>query len=552
MLRVLSRCSSIALQRDAAVFDVCVVGAGPAGLAAAIKLKQLRPETQVCVLDKAAEIGAHTVGGGLFDPRALHELFPNWEHLDSPVTTKLSEAGGLILTDTGSIPLPKAGLLHKIDRTGLYMVSQHSLVKWLAKKAIELGVSVYPSLSASELAFSSFGSVIGVIVKDTGVKLDGSFKPDYKRGVEVRAKQTLISEGCRGHLAEQLIDKFRLREWGSATKEEPANQTYGLGMKEVWRLPDNSKAGKLLHTFNWPLESDCFGWGFLHWIDMDLHAGFIMSLDYYNPYLDPQKEFQRFKTHPEIRHFFESAECRQFSGKAVNLGGYYSLPRVTFPGGMLLGCSAGFYNPAKAEGVNNAIKSGLLAAQAVTEGLQSNKAAYVELKRYEELVETSWLHEDLIQDRNYRQYFSRNLWVGIPQAWFSFKWLKGKQIFINNERRGKARTNADITDKAEGHTPPAYPEPDNKISFDKETCAKLARVYHEPDQPEFIKQRKVPIENIKGYIRSLDHIEVRVCPVGVFDTGSPAQCIHCKACDIKVPNLQWGPPEGGEGPFYEA
>jgi electron-transferring-flavoprotein dehydrogenase len=549
MFPAIRRASSIALQRETAVFDACIVGAGPAGLAAAIKIKQLKPDAQVCVLEKAAEVGAHTVGGGLLDPRALYELLPHWETLDSPIKTKVTEVKGLILTDTSSIALPQSAMLHNLNQSGLHLVSQPSLVKWLASQAQALGVSIYPSLTASELAYSSFGSVIGVSVKDVGVDRGGNFKTNYKRGVEVRAMQTLLSEGCRGYLSEQLFKKYRMREWGSAEKEEIAVQTYGLGLKEVWRLPNSSRSGQVLHTFNWPLDSDCFGWGFLHWIGQDLHIGLVVSLDYYNPFIDPQREFQRFKTHPDIRHYLEGAECVQFGAQSINLGGFYSLPRLSFPGGLMLGCGAGLFNPAKAQGVNNAIKSGIIAGEAVAEALLENQAAHLELTRYEDLVRRSWLHEDMVQDRNYRQFFSRSLWAGIPQTWLSFKWLKGKRHLFNMERRGTAISNADITDRAEGHTPPAYLEPDGVLTFDKATSARLSRAMHEPDQPDFIKPREVPNVKLERYKDSLLKIEARVCPTGVFDLSTASACVHCKACDIKVSYLEWTPPEGGEGPF---
>jgi electron-transferring-flavoprotein dehydrogenase len=382
----------LSVLREVLHCDVCIVGGGPAGLSAAIKLKQISPGLDVCLLEKAAEIGAHIVSGNVLEPRALDELIPNWRSLDSPIKTKVRRDRLLILSETAAVQVPDFLVPSTMQNEGNYVVSLSQVCRWLGAYAEQLGVQIYPGFAAAEVMYSDAGYVTGVATGDFGVGKDGQPKPTFQRGIEIKAKQTLLAEGCRGSLSEKLMQRFHLRDYVDNGRKVSL-QTYGIGIKEVWEVkPQVFKSGLVIHTTNWPLASDVYGGGFVYHMQPNLvHVGLVVGLDYANPYLSPYKELQRYKTHPEIRQFLEGGHCVAYGARAVNEGGYNSVPKLTFPGGALIGCSAGFLNSAKIKGTHTAMKSGMMAAEAVAEIVGSERAEGAEPLKYQYLYKRSWV-----------------------------------------------------------------------------------------------------------------------------------------------------------------
>jgi electron-transferring-flavoprotein dehydrogenase len=392
MWRLIRRSLST-VPREVIDCDVCIVGGGPSGLAAAIKLKQINAGLEVCLLEKAAEVGAHILSGNLFEPRALDELIPDWRTMETPITTPVSEDQVFIFTETSALQVPNFLLPKTMHNEGNYVVSLSQVCKWLGSYAEELGVQVYPGFAAAEVIYSDSGFVTGVATGDFGIGKNGQPKDNFQRGIEIKAKQTIFAEGCRGSLSEQLISRFKLRDNDeNGRKVEP--QTYGIGLKEVWEVqPHVFKAGLAIHSANWPPRPDSYGGGFVYHMEPNLvHVGMVIALDYTDPYLNPYKELQRYKTHPKVKQYLEGGDCVAYGARAVNEGGYNALPKLTFPGGALVGCSAGFLNVAKIKGTHTAMKSGMMAAEAVAEEVLKGHAEGVEPSKYQYLYKNSWVN----------------------------------------------------------------------------------------------------------------------------------------------------------------
>lgn len=534
-------------------YDVLIVGAGPAGLSAAIKLKQLSPETSICVLEKAAEVGGHILSGAVLEPRALNELFPNWQDLGAPVNVPVTAEEFLFLNEKKSWKMPQWLLPKQLTNHGNYIISLENLCRWLAEQAQNLGVEIYPGFTAAKLLFHEDGSVKGVATGDMGIAKDGSHRVEYAPGVEIHGKYTLIGEGCRGYLAEQLMQHFQLRQ-----NKDP--QTYGLGIKEIWQVTaEKHRPGFIQHTAGWPLTDDVYGGSFIYHLDnQQVAIGFVVGLDYQNPYLDPFKEMQRFKTHPAIRQLLEGGQRISYGARALNEGGYQAIPKLTFPGGLLIGCSAGFLNVLKIKGSHNAMKSGMLAAEAVAEALKTGSNGHDELHHYPELIKNSWIHEELYQARNFRPWFKFGLKIGTFLGGLELKLFKGKTPWtLHHHQEDRACTKTIKEEKIIN-----YPKPDGVISFDRMSSVFLANIYHQEDQPIHLRL-KDSAKAIEECYKNYDSPEQRYCPAGVYEIVKDEQnqprlqinganCVHCKTCDIKDPtdNIVWTPPEGGSGPNY--
>lgn len=544
--------------RDSMEFDVVIVGAGPAGLAAAIRLKQQAQaanlELSVCVLEKAAEIGAHSLSGAVMDPIALNELLPDWRERQAPVKTAVTDDRFLLLSDTSSWQIPGALLPPVMHNPDCYVISLGELCRWLGEQAESLGVEIYPGFAAADLLYDEDGAVKGVISGDMGRHKDGSEKPEFALGMELHARYTLFAEGARGSLTKMLEQRFQLR-----AQAEPAK--FGLGFKELWRVPaDQHQPGLILHSQGWPLDAATGGGGFLYHLDNQLvSVGFVVHLNYQNPYLSPFDEFQRYKTHPAIARYLQGGERLSYGARTISEGGIQSLPELVFPGGALIGCAAGMVNVPRIKGIHNALKSGMLAAEAVVEAIQQNRAQD-RLDAYPQALKASWLWHNLYQVRNVKPALSKlGTWFGTLYAgldlWLGCLGLKLPWTF----KQGQADHQSLLP--ASQCQPIAYPKPDGQLSFDRLSSVYLANLAHEDDQPvhlQLLDTDKAISLNWQQY-RSP---EQRYCPAGVYEILDPetapklqinsGNCVHCKACDIKDPgqNIRWVPPEGGSGPIY--
>lgn len=540
------------MERESMDFDVVVVGAGPAGLAAAIRLKQLAAEADaeigVCVIEKGSEVGAHILSGAVIEPRALDELIPDWRERGAPLETPASEDQFLYLTATKSYRLPTPPQMHN---EGNYIVSLGNVCRWLAQQAEELGVEVYPGFAAAEVLFDEAGRVRGVATGDMGVTRSGEPGPNYQPGMELHARLTLFAEGCRGSLTKRLFERFHLRDG-----VQP--QTYGLGVKELWEIePAKHVKGKVIHTIGWPLDRKTYGGSWLYMFGENLvSVGFVVGLDYENPYLSPFDEMQRLKTHPAIRPIFEGGRRISYGARALSEGGFQSIPKLVFPGGAIVGDAAGFLNVPKIKGTHTAMKSGMVAAEAAFEALKGG-ADNPELDAYPERLKASWLWDELHRVRNIRPSFHWGLWPAIAYSALDTYVLRGKAPWTMGHR-------ADHTTlkPAAACQPIAYPKPDGVLTFDKLSSVFLSNTNHEEDQPCHLRL-KDPTLPERVNLPLYDGPEQRYCPAGVYEyvPGPDGQrhlqinaqnCVHCKTCDIKDPeqNIDWVTPEGGGGPNY--
>ncbi len=541
-------------ERESMEYDVVIVGGGPAGLAASIRLKQLNPDITVCILEKGSEIGAHILSGAVVDPKALDELIPDWRAQGCPMAeTKVTDNWHWVLTSKQKIALPHAIMPPLMSNHGNYTGSLGNLCRWLASQAETLGVEIFPGFPAAEILYDDKGAVRGVATGDMGVARDGSHKPDYQPGMELHAKYTLFAEGARGHLTKQLKAKFDL-------ERDCQPQVYGLGMKELWDIdPDKHVPGRVLHTQGWPL-SDAWGGGFLyHQANNQVALGFVVALDYKNPHLFPFEEFQRWKQHPEIRAILEGGRRVSYGARAINEGGWQSVPKLAFPGGALIGCSAGFVNVPRIKGSHTAMKSGMLAAESIAAAIDAGRAGD-ELADYQPAVNASWIAKELKLVQNAEPAVAKfggdyGTIIGGIDMWM--RTLKiGLPIAMKHHPDNGTLARKDL------YQPIAYPKPDGVISFDRLSSVFLSNTNHEEDQPVHLQLRDpdVPINiNLALY----DAPEQRYCPAGVYeiigrDEGNPRlqinaqNCVHCKTCDIKDPtqNINWVTPEGGGGPNY--
>jgi electron-transferring-flavoprotein dehydrogenase len=540
--------------REAMEFDVVIVGAGPAGLAAAIRLRQLSPETSVVVVEKGSEVGAHILSGAVIDPIALDRLLPDWRTEDAPIKTQVSDDRFYWLSASRALRLPNLMMPPLMSNHGNYVVSLGNVCRWLATRAEALGVEIYPGFAAAEVLFDGNGAVAGVATGDMGVGKDGQHKDGFTRGMELRAKYTLFAEGARGNLSKMLLQRFDL-----AQGREP--QKFGLGLKELWQVaPERHRPGLVQHSFGWPLGNSTGGGSFLYHFDEQLvSVGFVVHLNYENPYLSPFEEFQRFKTHPLVRATFEGGKRLAYGARALTEGGWQSVPKLVFPGGALIGCAAGFMNVPRIKGSHNAMLSGMLAAEHVAAALAAGRAND-ELADYEAAWRTSAIGPDLWKVRNAKPLWSRfGTFAGIGLGGFDM-WTNtlGFSLFGT---LGHGKPDWATLKPAAQCAPIAYPKPDGKLTFDRLSSVFLSNTNHEEDQPAHLKVADLALQKMSEHDR-YGGPSARYCPAGVYEwveeAGSPRyvinaqNCVHCKTCDIKDPKqkITWVPPEGGGGPNY--
>lgn len=543
-------------ERESMEFDVVIVGAGPAGLSAAIRLKQLDENLSVVVLEKGAEVGAHILSGAVVDPVGVDKLLPNWrEESDHPFKTEVKDDHFLVLGPAGSIRLPNFAMPPLMNNHGNYIVSLGNVCRWLGEKAEALGVEVYPGFAAAEVLYDDNGAVIGVATGDMGIGKDGEPGPNHEPGMELLGKYVLIGEGVRGSLAKQIINRFDL----SADREP---QKFGIGIKELWEVkPENHKQGLVQHSFGWPLDMKTGGGTFLYHLEDNMVAvGFVIHLNYKNPYLSPFEEFQRFKTHPTIKPTFEGGKRLSYGARAITEGGFQSVPKLTFPGGALIGCSAGFVNVPRIKGSHNAMLSGMLAAEKVASALSAGRAQD-EIIEYENEWRSSQIGDDLKKVRNVKPLWSKfgtiigiglgglDMWLNTLIKWSPFGTMKhGKPDYA-------------CTEPASKHKKIEYPKPDGEVSFDRLSSVFLSSTNHDEDQPVHLKLGDADLQK-SSELDVFDGPSNRYCPAGVYewveDEGqqnfviNSQNCVHCKTCDIKDPNqnINWTVPQGGEGPMY--
>ena len=548
------------MEREAMEVDVVSVGGGPSGLSAAIRWQQLAQEKgeelAIVVLEKGSEVGAHILSGAVMEPRAMEELFPDWKERGAPLNVPVTDEKFMVLTEVNGISMPIWAMPEQVHNDGNYIVSLGNVCRWLAEQAEGMGIEIFPGFPASEVLYNDDGSVKGVATGVMGVGRDGEQKSGFEPGMELHAKYTMFAEGVRGSLSKQLIEHFGLAE-------ESSPQKYGIGFKELWELdPEKHKEGSILHSAGWPMDWNTWGGSFIYHLDNNqAYVGYVVALDYKNPHLSPFDEFQRFKQHPKIRPMLEGGKRVSYGARAINEGGFQSIPKLTFPGGMLLGCSAGFLNVPKIKGSHTAMKSGMVAAEAVFEALQQGEAAPAEVTDYQSNMERSWVFKELFKARNFGPWFHKlglaGFGVGALELHLANLGISMPWTFKHTHKDHETLKPADKCKKID------YPKPDGVISFDKTSSVYVANVNHEEDQPIHLtlKDSSTPIAiNLAQY----DAPEQRYCPAGVYeivreDDGTNPQlqinaqnCVHCKTCDIKDPtqNINWVTPEGGGGPNY--
>lgn len=554
------------IERESMEFDVVIVGAGPAGLAAAIRLKQVNPELSVVVLEKGGEVGAHILSGAVVDPIGIDRLLPGWRAEDDhPFKTPVTDDHFLILGPAGSVKLPNFAMPPLMSNHGNYIVSLGNVCRWLATKAEALGVEIYPGFAAAGLLYNDQGAVTGVVTGDMGVERDGTHGPSFAPGMALMGKYVLIGEGARGSLAKQLIAKYDL-----GADREP--QKFGIGLKELWQVaPEKHKPGLVQHSFGWPLDFKTGGGSFLYHLEDNMVAvGFVVHLNYKNPYLAPFEEFQRFKTHPAIRGTFEGGKRLSYGARAITEGGWQSVPKLSFPGGVLMGCSAGLVNVPRIKGSHNAVLSGMLAAEHVAEAIAGGRAND-ELASYEAAWRSTDIGKDLKKVRNVKPLWSRFgtlLGVGLGGLDMWLNTLFGVSPF-GTLKHGK--TDAQSLEPAAKHKKINYPKPDGVLTFDRLSSVFLSNTNHEEDQPVHLQVKDMELQKRSEY-EVFAGPSSRYCPAGVYEwvdadgnsiAGEPGHadakfvinaqnCVHCKTCDIKDPNqnINWVPPQGGEGPVY--
>ena len=536
------------MQRETMEYDVVIVGAGPSGLAAAIRLKQLAAaasrEIAVCVIEKGSEVGAHILSGAVFEPRALDELIPDWRERGAPLNTPAAEDRFVLLTETRAIRLPTPP---QMNNHGNYVISLGNLCRWLAGQAEALGVEIYPGFAAAEVLYDDAGRVRGVATGSMGIGKDGRPTDNFQPGVELIGKETLFAEGCRGSLTKTLFERFKLREG-----IDP--QTFGIGIKELWEVePAKHRPGLVTHTIGWPMDTATYGGSFLYHLENNQVAvGFVVGLDYRNPFLSPFEEFQRFKTHPAIRPLFEGGRRISYGARALNEGGFQAIPQLDFPGGSIIGCAAGFLNVAKIKGSHTAMKSGMVAAETVFARLDGAAGDY------RRAMAESWVWDELHRVRNIRPSFRWGLWGGLAYSALDTYVFRGKAPWTMHHHADYL-----ALDKAAEARPIAYPKPDGKVTFDRLSSVFISNTNHEENQPAHL-QLKDPALAITVNYALYDSPEQRYCPAGVYEIVDEPEgdkkrlqinaqnCVHCKTCDIKDPlqNINWVVPEGGGGPNY--